>query len=81
MYRDPRIFKPAVGSYTERVLFDWLVLDRKRRPNWSVIITLGRRTTRACSRPALSGLGYNTIPLLPDSLPLRNSKYPSLIRY
>jgi hypothetical protein len=52
---------PAVGSYTERVSFNWPVLDRKRRPNWSVIITLGRRTTRACSHPAPSGLGYDTM--------------------
>jgi hypothetical protein len=50
---------PAVGSYTERVLFNWSVLDRKRRPNWSVMITLGRRATRAYSRPAPGGLDYN----------------------
>jgi hypothetical protein len=53
---------PAVGSFTERVLSDWSVLDRKRRPNWFVIIALGRRATRACGRPAPSGLGYNTSP-------------------
>jgi hypothetical protein len=59
--RDPRISGPAVGSYTERVSFNWPVLDRKRRPNWSVMVTLGRRITRAYGRPAPGGLSYNTI--------------------
>jgi hypothetical protein len=59
--RDPRVSGPAVGSYTERVSFDWSVPDRKRRPNWSVMIALGRRATRACGRPAPSGLGYDNI--------------------
>jgi hypothetical protein len=57
--RDPRMSGPAVGSYTERVLIDWPLLDRKRCPNWSVMIASGRRATRACGRPAPGGLGYD----------------------